>query len=424
MDDALHKAEIGASEDDSDSWNGRAILHVDMDAFFASVEQLDHPEWRGKPLIVGGRPGERGVVATASYEARRFGVRSAMPSAQAERLCPDAIWTHGRFDRYRELSATVCAILREMTPIVEQVSIDEAYLDVTPSRNRPEHPVDIALAIRDRVDALGLSCSIGVATARCVAKIASDFDKPHGITVVPPGAEARFLAPMPVTALGGIGSATAERLREAGIRTLGDLAALDEQSARSLLGSTGPELARRAAGIDDRPVGVEREVKSISNEHTFSTDIRERSDVEAALRTLVARVAGRLRAKSLKGRTLTLKLRYGDFTTKTVSRTLAEPVNLESDLMPTALALLASAWTAGAGIRLLGFGVSGFGQATEQLDLFGQEVDANRSKTRALTEGLDAIRSRFGTRAILHGTELLDAKARDEGEGDSPDADS
>jgi len=383
-------------------WSGRAILHVDMDAFFASVEQLDHPEWRGLPVIVGGSAESRGVVSTASYEARRYGVHSAMSSAQARRLCPDAIWTHGHFARYRELSHAVVAIFRDVTPTVEQVSIDEAYLDVTPTANRPGDPVEIAREIRARVDAIGLSCSIGVATSKAIAKIASDCNKPHGITVVAPGTEARFLGPLPVTALSGVGGATAERLRGAGIRTLGELAALDASTARSLLGSAGPELVRRAAGRDDRPVGSERDVKSVSNEHTFAHDIRERAEVEATLRSLVSRVASRLRAKSLSGRTLTLKLRYGDFTTKTASKTLPTPTNLDAELLSAGRALLDQAWTPGAGLRLLGFGVSGFCETEEQLDLFSGDIP-EKGRTRALVEGVDAIRQRFGSDAISFG---------------------
>ena len=385
-----------------DAWSGRAILHVDMDAFFASVEQLDHPEWRGLPVIVGGSAESRGVVSTASYEARRFGVHSAMSSAQARRLCPDAIWTHGHFERYRDLSAAVVAIFRDVTPAVEQVSIDEAYLDVTPTPSRPCDPVEIARAIRARVDAIGLSCSIGVATSKSIAKIASDCNKPHGITVVAPGTETRFLGPLPVTALSGVGGATAERLRGASIRTLGELAALDASTAKSLIGFAGPDLVRRAGGLDDRPVGSGQDVKSVSNEHTFARNIHERAEVEVALRSLVTRVAARLRAKSLSGRTLTLKLRYGDFTTKTASKTLAAPTNLDAELLPAGRALLEQAWTPGAGLRLLGFGVSGFCETEEQLDLFSGEV-SEKSRTRALVEGVDAIKRRFGSNAISFG---------------------
>lgn len=384
------------------TWPARAVLHVDMDAFFAAVEQLDHPEWRGLPVIVGGAADRRGVVAAASYEARRFGVRSAMPSAQAKRLCPDAVWAPARFERYRELSARILALFGELTPTVEQVSIDEAFLDVTPSVHRPVHPADVAARIQRRVDELGLSCSVGVATCKTVAKIASDHDKPHGITVVKPGEEAAFLAPMPVDTLPGIGSATATALRAAGIRALGDLAMLDPVSATGLMGSAGPVSVQRAAGIDEHPVAPSDGVKSISNEHTFSSDVRERAEVEAALRQLVEKVSGRLRRKGLRGRTLTVKLRYADFTTKTVRHTLPDAVDLVDELLPHALELIAGAWTPGAGLRLLGFGVSGFGASSRQLDLFAGE-SADPTKSRALVESMDAVRARFGDGAIMRG---------------------
>lgn len=385
------------------SWQGRAILHVDMDAFFASVEQLDHPEWRGRPVIVGGSPEGRGVVSTASYEARAFGVRSAMPSAQAKRLCPDAIWARGSsFDRYRELSRAIREIFAVFTPHVQQVSIDEAYLDVTPTPHRPTDPLAVARDIQQRVDDLGLSCSIGVAASKTVAKIASDHDKPHGITVVCPGQEAAFLAPLPVTALPGVGAATATSLREAGMRTLGDIAALDALSAHQLLGSWGPELVQRARGVDDRAVHQDEGVKSISHEHTFSRDVRERAEVESAVRELAGRVATRLRRKGLAARTLTVKLRYADFTTSTTSRTIGVATDLESEMVPVALALLRTAWTPGTGLRLIGFGASGFARRTQQLGLL-EGNEEGRQREKALVESLDEIRRKFGSESIAFG---------------------
>lgn len=385
------------------TWDARAILHIDMDAFFASVEQLDHPQWRGKPVIVGGSPTGRGVVSTASYEARRFGIHSAMPAAQAARRCPDAIWAPPRFDRYSELADAVCAIFAEYTPHVERVSIDEAYLDVTPTAHNPTDPVTIAQDIQTRVDALGLSCSIGVATTTTVAKIASDHEKPHGITVVPPGLEAEFLAPLPATAIPGVGAATAARLGDVGIRTIGDLAALDEASARQLLGNYGPELIARAVGRDDRPLAEERSVKSVSNEHTFAHDVRERAEVETALRSIVERVARRLRRKQLRARTLTIKLRYADFTTRTASRTIPVASDLDETLLAVALELLSETWTPGAGLRLLGFGASGFTERAEQLDLLTADAPASDKRARALAKSIDAVKAKFGDRAIDFG---------------------
>lgn len=384
-------------------WHGRAVLHVDMDAFFASIEQLDHPEWRGLPVIVGGSADRRGVVSTASYEARLYGVHSAMPSAQAVRLCPDAIWAPARFDRYHEVSRAIVAVFERLTPFVQQVSVDEAYLDVTPTEHRPTDPIDVARRIQAEVDAMGLSCSIGIATSKTVAKIASDADKPHGITVVRPGDEAAFLAPMSVRALPGVGAATAERLRIAGIRTLGELAGLDDASALQLMGSSGHELVRRARGVDDRPVHDPDAVKSVSNEHTFSTDVRTRVEIESALRKLVERVSERLRRKGLQGRTATVKFRYADFTTRTVRHTAARPMDLAADLLPVALRLLEETWTPGAGLRLLGFGVSGFGERSEQMDLFAADAEEDTERSRALVDSIDAVRARFGSGAIRLG---------------------
>jgi DNA polymerase IV len=383
----------------SETWRGRAILHVDMDAFFAAVEQLDHPEWRGKPVIVG-HPGERGVVSAASYEVRRLGVHSAMPSARAKRLAPDAIWAPPRFARYGELSREVRRIFESTTPHVQMASIDEAYLDVTPASPASADPVDIARCIQVAVDALGLSCSVGVAASKVVAKVASDHDKPHGLCVVRPGEEAAFFAPLPVRALPGVGPATATRLSHLGIRALGELAALDDITAKQVFGDHGPSLVRRARGVDASEVGGGREPKSLSKEHTFAHDIASAEEVEPALRELAEKVGERLRRKALCGRTVTVKLRFADFTTKTVRRTLSAPTDLESVFLPVALELLRSAWSPGIGLRLLGLGLSGFDEPAEQLDLFGSERATETLRRRALTEGMDAVRQRFGSDAV------------------------
>ena len=242
---------------DAPAWHGPAIGLLDLDAFFASVEMLDHPEWRGKPVIVGGSPEERGVVSTASYEARRFGVHSAMPSFQAQRLCPQAIWTHGHFDRYREVSREVMSFLSDETPRVQQMSIDEAFFDVTPGRWSHESPVAICRRIQGRVFALGITCSIGLGTSKTVAKIASERQKPRGLTVVTPGTEAEFLSPLPVAAMSGIGPATERRLEEMGVRTLGQLAAQDKERMRRLLGSPFWAHARAARRRQGEKPGVD-----------------------------------------------------------------------------------------------------------------------------------------------------------------------
>lgn len=387
-------------------WTGRAILHVDLDAFFASVEQLDHPEWRGLPVIVGGSPEGRGVVSTASYEARAFGVHSAMPSARAKMLCPDAIWARGRFDRYHEMSQKVMSILMDETPLMQQVSVDEAFLDVTPGRFRDDDPVRIAERIRARVAETGMSVSVGVASSKSVAKIASDFHKPDGLTVVYPGEEAEFLRPLPVRAMSGIGPRTAERLRTLGIATLGDLAALDDDTASQLMGTHGRAVVARAGGRDSSQVVSARGVKSVSNERTFATDVRTPAEVSGALAALCAKVASRLRKRGLKGRTVTVKLRFSDFTTRTVQRTLDHPVDDEALFGDVAFELLREAWTPGVGLRLLGVGLSGFREAAAQLDLLESGTTDARRLREELVAGIDAVRERFGADALRFGDQI------------------
>jgi DNA polymerase-4 len=409
-------------------WIGRAVLHVDLDAFFAAVEQLDHPEWRGKPVIVGGDPSRRGVVSTCSYEARAFGVRSAMSSARAAQLCPQAIWTSGSFERYREVSAAVRAIFRAETSLVQPVSIDEAFLDVTPGRFTTEHPVAVARRIRARVAELGVTCSVGLSAVKSVAKIASDHDKPDGLTIVCPGEEGSFLAPLPIRAMPGIGPKTAERLYALGIRTLGELAALDEITSAEVLGSHGIGLVARARGLDRRQVHDNDPVKSVSNERTFATDVRTPDEVDGALAKLSAKVGQRLRRKGLSGRTVTVKLRFSDFTTKTVRRTLAAATDDESVFGTVARELLRQAWSPGVGLRLLGVGVSGFDDKTVQLDLLDDTATGNtltssgRTVREELVRGVDAVRTKFGDDAVRFGRELK-APRRSTGTpaGDDPD---
>lgn len=390
-------------------WVGRAILHVDLDAFFAAVEQLDNPDFRGKPVIVGGDPTRRGVVSTCSYEARAFGVRSAMSSARAAQLCPDAIWATPHFDRYHELSQAVFALMREETPHVQPVSVDEAFLDVTPGRFGSEHPVAIARRIKQRIAELGLTGSVGVATSKTVAKIASDHEKPDGLTVVCEGDERAFLAPLPIRDMSGIGPRTAERLTGLGIRTLGDLAALDDSTATAVLGSGGPGLVIRAQGLDERSVHDNDPAKSVSNERTFSSDVRTPAEVDRALVALAAKVGQRLRRKGLSGRTVTVKLRFSDFSIRTVRRTLAVATDSENVFTPIVRELVREAWTPGVGLRLLGVGLSGFEQRAEQLDLLGgadSHDSAELSIREDLTRGIDAVRDRFGSSALRFGREL------------------
>ena len=386
------------------AWKGRALLLVDLDAFFASVEQLDHPEWRGKPVIVGGRSDRRGVVSTASYEARAFGVHSAMPSATAERLCPDAIWTSSHFDRYHELSAQVMGILKDESPLLEQMSIDEAYLDVSPGRYTGEDPVAIAARIQARVAELGITCSIGVATGKAVAKIASDMDKPRGLTVVYPGGEAAFLAPMDVRAMPGIGKQSAERLRRIGIRTLGALADTPLDKLTPLFGVNAQAVRDCARGIDPREIATESEVKSVSHERTFATDLVTREEIEDAIDMLGPMVGRRLRKKGLAGHTVTIKLRYADLSRRTAQKGLPANVDDETVFIPVAKRLIDEIWRPGDSVRLVGLGISGFEAHDEQLGLFAdEELPAGNAE---LLSAADKIRDKFGDGMLKFGREL------------------
>ncbi|MDA0768659.1 MAG: DNA polymerase IV [Chloroflexi bacterium] len=339
----------------------RHILHADFDAFYTSVEQLDNPDLRGKPVVVGGSPDDRGVVASASYEARKFGVRSAMPMRTALRLCPEVIRVGSRFDRYREVSRQVMAIFHDITPLVEPLSLDEAYLDVTDRVTQELSSQSIAAELKARVKSeLGLTISVGVACSKSVAKIASDMDKPDGLTVVAPGHELEFLAPLAVSKLWGVGPKTAERLNSQGIQTIGDLAGRTEDWMRQRFGSNGAHMRRLALGQDDSEVKVERETKSVSAETTFSEDTGEAEALLETVSRLSQRVAHSLERKELQGRTVKLKLRLSDFTTFTRQKTVAEPVHSSDDLANAAGELLRAELLPGRTFRLVGVGVSGF----------------------------------------------------------------
>lgn len=387
-------------------WHGKAIGLLDLDAFFASVEQLDHPEWRGKPVIVGGSPEHRGVVSTASYEARRFGVHSAMPSFQAQRLCPQAIWTHGHFDRYRAMSQKVMDCILAETPLVEQVSIDEAFFDVTPGRFSREDPVRICQRIQANVASLGITCSIGLGTCKTVAKIASDKDKPRGLTIVWPGDEAAFLAPLPVRALSGVGTATEKALRELHIRTLGQLARQDPKIMQARLGVAGPRLVERAAGREESAVRRAcdpEQAKSVSNERTFAHDLTTRVELEAAIGHVSELVGTRLRKKGLQGSLVTLKLKFDYSHTHTAQRRLAAPTDNERVFGKTAEGLLDGLWHEGTPVRLVGVAMSDFDAAPQQLSLFAEERVEDNDILPQIT---DQVRARFGKDAISYGRDL------------------
>ena len=345
----------------------RHIIHADLDAFYAAVEQLDNPELRGRPVLVGGRPEGRGVVATASYEARRFGVHSAMPMATAVRQCPDGIIVRPRFDRYREMSGLVMGIFRDVTEVIQPVSLDEAYLDVTEAAaNRS--PIAIAIDIKERVSAeTGLTVSVGLGSGKTVAKIASDLQKPDGLVVVPTGQEADFLAPLAVGKLVGVGPKSAARLHDEGVDTIGQLATMPEAWFARHFGKRGDSIRNRARGIDHDPVQTSREAKSISAETTFAEDLPGNSDDERAeLMAIVERLSGRvarsLPGKGLVSRTVTVKLRLSDFTTFTRQTTLPSPTDDEAAIVSTAWMLLERELAPDRAFRLLGVGVSGFTQ--------------------------------------------------------------
>jgi len=379
----------------------RAVIHLDLDAFYASVEQLRRPELRGRPVIVGGGGPDhrRGVVSAASYEVRPYGVRSAMPLVTALRLCPSAVVLPVDFPAYRAASAQVFAIARAYTPQVEPASLDEAYLDVTGSQRRFGTPPAIAAEMRDRIQAeCGLSASFGVATSKTVAKIASEVRKPRGFVVVAPGEEADFLAPLPVRALPGLGPASEAALEGLGVRTLGQLATLPLEVLRRRLGeAAGHSLSRRSRGIDDATVTVPGRPKSVSREETFLEDVSDRRLLEDRVRQLAADVGRRLRAGGWNAATVTLKLRDSRFTTQSRQRTLPAPVDADRLLAATALELLDTTWR-GEPLRLLGVGASALGDAG-QLDLLDPEVERESRLDRVL----DDLHRRFGDRAPRRG---------------------
>jgi DNA polymerase-4 len=379
----------------------RCILHADLDAFFASVEQLDKPAWRGQPLLVGGA-GDRGVVAAASYEARRFGCRSAMPMREARRLCPQAIVVPPRFDRYAECSARFRAILADHSPLIEPLSIDEAFIDVTGSQRLLGAGRDIAERIRQRTrDEIGVTVSVGVATCKFVAKIASDMRKPDGLTVIEAETVAQTLAPLPIERMWGVGPRTAPRLHRFGLHTFADLQSRDDASLQAALGDAGPAWKRLALGQDDRPVVVEREARSVGHEETFAVDEADREALRAVLQEQCERVAMRLRASGGLARAVTLKLRRPDFQTFTRQRTLDAPTDGTLAIARAATALLEAWWKEWSGaLRLLGVSVERVEAGAAPTSLF---ADAHADRQRSVDAVADAAVRRFGAGALRRG---------------------
>ncbi len=388
----------------------RTILHIDLDAFFVSVELLERPDLRGKPVAVGGRPDQRGVISSASYEARKFGVRSALPTRTAFQLCPDLILLPSRHDLYAQHSRQVMLMLREITPQFEQISIDEAFLDITGTELQHGPPEKLAHTLHVRIrDELGLPCSIGVASNKLVAKIATEQAKPNNIRLVPAGEEAIFLAPLPVRALWGVGPKTAETLKGLGIETIGQIAQARSDVLAYRLGKNGADdLLRRAQGIDDSPVEDERVVKQVSQEITFVKDIAEVKRLRAVVLELSEGVGLHLREDNLGARTIAIKIRYGDFTTFTRQTTLPQPTNLDQDIFAQAWSLFEHNWNKQA-VRLIGVAARQLSLAARQLDLFEQRDD----RAERLTRTVDEIRHKYGTESLKRGSTLRPARKRD-----------
>lgn len=383
------------------------IFHVDMDAFFVSVEELFEPSLKGKPVVVGGRPNERGVVSAASYAARKFGVHSAMPLRTAYQLCPSAIFIEGHPDRYREYSRKVRAVLNRFTPLVQMASVDEAYLDMTGTGRLHGPPLRAAHALHEAIHAeTGLNCSIGIATSRLVAKVSSDQAKPNGVLWIYPGLEAQFLAPLEIRKIPGVGKVSEKRLHEIGIRRVGDLACLEESYLEKRFGKVGLALAGKARGLDaggwfDEAIGERSDPKSISHEHTFGTDTADWGVLESTISKLAEMVGRRLREHGLETRTVQIKVRNQAFETTVRARTLPEPTDLDVELARRARELLHENWKPGSKIRLLGVHVSQFTHSGTQLNLLeGRRNERWRDAMRAA----DTLRDRFGDNVVTLAT--------------------
>ncbi len=392
----------------------RVILHVDMDAFFAAVEQRDHPEYRGKPVIVGANPkgGKgRGVVSTCSYEAREYGVHSAMPISQAYKRCPHGIYVQPNGKLYGQVSKEIFDILYEFIDAVEPVSIDEAFLDVTGSQKLFGEGEQIARLIKQRIkEKEGITASVGVAPNKYLAKIASDLEKPDGLVVVHPDRIGEFLHPLDISRLWGAGKHTQKKLHEMGIHTIGELAAFPREILKQKLGKMGDHFYRLAHGIDERPVVYGEGVRSVSNEHTFNEDILDEEVLMKTLLRLSEKVGYRLRKKGLQGRTIHLKLRYENFTTITRNKTLPAAVDTTQTIYKTVQLLFKNNYQKGRRVRLLGVGISGFGMETagEQLSLFDRE-QSTRSELDRLQ---DILTERFGKKIVSRAETLRQDKKK------------
>jgi DNA polymerase-4 len=388
----------------------RKIIHIDMDAFYASIEQRDHPEWKGKPVIVGGAAEKRGVVSAASYEARRFGVHSAMPTAQARRLCPEGIFLPVRLERYQEVSLQIQEILRQYTPLIEPLSLDESFLDVTGSEKLFGPALEMARDMKRKIlETTGLTASAGVAPNKFLAKIASDWRKPDGLFEIRPEEVQAFLQDLPIGKLWGVGKRTEEVLRKMGISRVGQLATFPAEWIEKKLGKYGLELMALARGEDDRPVVPHCRPKSISQEETFTPDLADGEEMGRVLLDQAERVGWELRKQKLRGFTVTLKVRYPDFSLVTRSLTLPYPTDQGIEIYEAAMKLLPRTEALQRRARLLGLGVSNLRhrEDPEQRTLF----EAQREKVERSLAAVDRIWEKFGPRAIQRAS-LLEAKGK------------
>ena len=398
---------IGVAGNMDQKTKARAIIHLDMDAFYPAVEVLDNPKLKGKPVIVGGGR-QRGVVSSASYEARKYGVHSAQPMAKAMRLCPQGIFLPVRMSRYHEVSEKVFEIFRRFTPLVEPLSIDEAFLDVTGSARLYGRPGEIARKLKEAVfRETGLTVSAGVAPSKFVAKIASDMEKPDGLTIVPEERVRQFLDPLPVNKMWGVGKVTQEELRKLSIRTFRDLSITPVAVLEGRFGKQGAKMHRLSMGIDDREVEPEHDAKSIGHEETFSEDITRVDSARKELLALADKLARRMRQEWLKGRTITLKVKYSDFVLITRSATLPRPTDDALEIYSKVCSLLPNTGVGKRPVRLLGISLSQLvnSEMEGQLSLFLE--DQVSKKKRELNTALDSIHEKFGDRAIRSGTLVI-----------------
>jgi DNA polymerase-4 len=381
-----------------------SILHVDMDAFFVSVELLERPDLRGKPVVVGGRPDQRGVVSAASYEARKFGIHSAMPLRTAGRLCPHAVFLDGHHEKYSEWSDRIASILAKFSPIVEMVSVDEAYLDLSGTERLHGPPLAAAdKLLRTITRQTGLPCSGGLATTRLTAKVASEQGKPRGLVWVAPGMEARFLAPLPIRKIPGIGEVTERALRALGIETVEQLASHSQEKLEKIFGQWGTALYRKARGGDAYEFLIDAEPKSISHNHTFGEDTSDVAEMETLLSHLSQKACKRLREAGLSTRTLTLTIRYAGFETYTRSKTLTEPAQLDTDIFAVFLSLFRHHRDGKRKVRLLGVALSALSHGAQQLDLLQSD---RRERLEKLTKAADSLRDKFGFTSVQFGGSL------------------